>query len=48
MNWWRENWQLKLVAFALALFLWIVLYLNPPETDIHSVSWPPHVVETGP
>jgi hypothetical protein len=31
MNWFRDNWELKLVALSLALFLWLVLYLNPPS-----------------
>jgi hypothetical protein len=41
MNWFRHNWQLKLLAFVLALFLWLVLYLNPPASGPQSDLWPP-------
>lgn len=42
MNWLRDNWELKLVALSLALFLWLVLYLNPPSVaDFRPAAWPP-------
>jgi hypothetical protein len=41
MNWFRDNWQIKLMAFSLALFLWLVLYLNPPVSDFRPTAWPP-------
>jgi hypothetical protein len=34
MNWLKNNWELKLVALALAVFLWLVLYFSPPAPDI--------------
>ncbi len=40
MNWFQTNWQLKAVAFILALFLWLVLYLNPPSPAPQILQWP--------
>jgi hypothetical protein len=42
MNWLKNNWQLKLMALGLALFLWLVLHYSAPVTSLSvpSAGWP--------
>jgi hypothetical protein len=35
---WRKNWELKLTAVLLAVFLWLALRLNHPSSP--PVLWP--------
>jgi YbbR domain-containing protein len=40
MNWLKNNWELKLLALVLAVFLWLVLYFSPPAPDIKHARQP--------
>lgn len=42
MDWMKHNWQIKLVALALAVFLWLVLHITTPVNPpwVEPGDWP--------
>ncbi len=41
MRWFTYNWQLKLLALGLSVFLWLVLhYKAPVRTPLPPMAWP--------
>jgi hypothetical protein len=35
MHWLKDHWQVKLLAIALAIGLWLVIYLNPSPPSLN-------------